>query len=325
MKKIIAILFATLIAPVCLAQSILVAPITWTASTTGAVQLNSNAVFTIPAMADTLNLTINSLGATGTATVHLYVSASAAGPWSTDCPGGSINGAAITVNTNSSVNLNCYPLGVAFAQIYVTATGGGTLYGAITATNRNLASLPISGGTVTGDTTFSGGFTATGFPNQFYDSSGSAAQFYMQSNGYDQWAVTACGYGCAGGGQAFGIGTRGTGWISPFIISQSSSTNAIVGINGALGISATTTVVNCSTSGTATFSEPDQGVTDKRCVVLLANCTGTASYTYPTAFTTTPGIVATSQVAAGIFTTVSTISVTVTGSTTTGTGWLIGS
>ncbi len=231
MKKIIALLFAVLAVPL-MGQSTQFSPIQWTASTTGPVQLNSGTVYNFPAIVDTLNLTVSGLGTTATATVHLYVSASSTGPWTTDCPGGSINGAAVNVNAGSSVNLTCNPVGTAFAEIVVTSTGAGTLYGSFTGTNSHLASLPISGGTVTGNLISTGGFTANGFPNQFIDLSGSGASILLQAVSYDQWAITACGNGCglAGNPPAFELGVRGSSWPPAFLLIQNSATNATLNV-----------------------------------------------------------------------------------------------
>lgn len=78
------------------------------------------------------------------------------------------------------------------------------------------------------------------------------------------------------------------------------------------------TVVNCSTSGTATFAQPQQGTSDMKAKAYLAACVGTASYTFPTAFSFTPAVVTTNEVSSGVVTTLSTTAMTVTGATTTG-------
>jgi hypothetical protein len=90
----------------------------------------------------------------------------------------------------------------------------------------------------------------------------------------------------------------------------------------AVSIASLQTVVNCATSGTATFSMPLQGATDKRVVVHLAACVGNASYTYPTAFTNIPGIFPSTTLAPsmpGLVPSNTTTAVTISGSTSTGT------
>ena len=78
------------------------------------------------------------------------------------------------------------------------------------------------------------------------------------------------------------------------------------------------TTVSASTSGTVVFSQPFVGSSYKKIAIYFNTATGTASYTFPTAFTETPGIVISSTVAATVVTTLSTTAVTVTGTATAG-------
>lgn len=92
-------------------------------------------------------------------------------------------------------------------------------------------------------------------------------------------------------------------------------------IAGSIATASTQTVVNCSTSGTVTFSEPLSGSSYKVVMAYENACLGTASYTYPTAFVNTPDSLGAN---AARFTSISTSAVTTTGVTTTGFSQLYG-
>jgi hypothetical protein len=86
----------------------------------------------------------------------------------------------------------------------------------------------------------------------------------------------------------------------------------------AMAIGCATTSVNGSSSGTAVFSQPQQGQQWKKVIVYCSALLGTASYTFPTAFTQTPAVLTTNGPASSVVTALSTTAITITGATTTG-------
>ena len=86
-------------------------------------------------------------------------------------------------------------------------------------------------------------------------------------------------------------------------------------------VNSTATVVNCSTSGTVTFTQPEAGAYYKYIIIYCSVAVGTATYTFAKAFTNTPGIVVTyngTAMTGAIVTSLSTTAVTITGGTSTG-------
>jgi hypothetical protein len=111
------------------------------------------------------------------------------------------------------------------------------------------------------------------------------------------------------------IGSAGLSGTSPIVVA---STGAISCPTCSTGGGSVISTVACSTSGNAFFQEPIQGLNDKKVLIRLAACLGTASYTYPTAFTNTPDYFIGGAASGASVSSVSTTAVTVTGATNTG-------
>lgn len=156
----------------------------------------------------------------------------------------------------------------------------------------------------------------------------SSSTHYITSTGYTTdgsfVANRAIWYSTCSNGMAI-VADNATGTINFYTGGYGTGNLAATITAGkSLQINATQTSVNNSTGGTTKFSQPESGSTYKVVMISCASALGTASYTYPVAFTTTPSVVATNDAAAGVITSLSTTAVTLTGATTTGNLMLIG-
>jgi hypothetical protein len=168
---------------------------------------------------------------------------------------------------------------------------------------------------------------------------GTGAAIYYWTTGatqYTTYMATAGAGKSINGGTACSGGTvtgyairnrldvsAGFGWIwennNEVFMAGIDSQNGNATFAGYIASSAAKTVVAGSTSGSVTFTEPYQGSSHKKVMMYVNNVSGTASYTFPTAFTNTPAILTTNGLASSLVT-----SLTTTACTVTGTGFNIG-
>jgi hypothetical protein len=143
-------------------------------------------------------------------------------------------------------------------------------------------------------------------------SGGGNVNLYVGGNNSNSNLILSGGVGGGGSGIVIapnGFSCTGTGYIQGGYLAIS---------GGAILNNCPQTTVSGSTSGSAVFSQPEQGSSYKLAVIYCNALTGTASYTFPQAFTHTPVVQTTSGPAAAAVTTLTTTGCTITGSATTG-------
>lgn len=151
---------------------------------------------------------------------------------------------------------------------------------------------------------------------------GSGGQIGVKGEGlgYGVYGNSGGGYGVFGQGTIYGIyGYTNTSNAIPINATNAYDTKkTAIATGGAISIYTTKDIINGSVSGSAIFTQPFTGTSYKKVIIYCNALNGTASWTFPQAFTYTPVILQTSGLPTSIVTTLTTTSVTVTGSNSTG-------
>lgn len=252
------------------------------------------------------------------------------------------------VGTGVSAITNAYSLYVASGDTNLQGnliangnfTGSGSIATASTTSSSNFRTASTTGGTgsisTTNAATIFGGASTVFFRANFNGSTATALTTGVSygnvivgtvptatfTSGTHAWlanmVVNPIGTITSNGATVTNTATLYVGAASAGV---GSSSNYAAYVNGPVASNATQTTVSCSTSGNVVFSEPFDGPSYKQVVAYENACLGTASYTFPRAFTNTPDAIG---VAGVKHTAISTTATTITGTTTTGFSQLYG-
>lgn len=180
--------------------------------------------------------------------------------------------------------------------------------------------LPLTGGTLTGNTTVGTANTATSSANygsSFFQIQGSfwAGSFaasdtwiFFSTLGTGANPTTTLNIRYNGGNNGPAVLALGTVYSGGFTLA----------VGGPINSGVIQTTVSGATSGTMVWTQPFQGSAYKKVVIYCNALVGAANFNFPTAFAHIPAILATNGLAASLVTTLTATGVTVTGSTSTG-------
>jgi hypothetical protein len=215
----------------------------------------------------------------------------------------------ISANNSSIVALSLGDVEISIYNTYI--------YGSVNSTygSAYFYDSQIGSGTVTissGGSVYLSNCSLPGGSNSISISSGGNGYLY-----FCQFGTSAANTVSGSGALELGPVTfQGGGHTSTYGSSLTITSDQIS--QGPTCILAATTTVNASTSGTVAYSQSFQGATYKKVIAYCAAAVGTASYTFPVAFTNTPVVVSTNGLATTIVTSLSTSAMTITGATSTG-------
>lgn len=203
-----------------------------------------------------------------------------------------------------------------------------TRTGAVVAASGDYTVAQVTGAAPLASPTFTGTVAITGATTTIQDATAATQTAVTLGNGTNTGGTKVLVNGVsAQAGNIFEVDTAG----SPVLVVSPSSGAEVFGplsvqsyltTGNGINNGASQTTVSCSTSGNAVFSEPEVGPSYKTVIVHTAACVGTASYTYPIAFSFAPMVI--SQSLTAIAGTPSATAVTITGTTSTGFLELVG-
>lgn len=238
----------------------------------------------------------------------------------------------VIIGYNSAAGLNSGSLNVYIGS--QSNCGGGSFenvaigYGAST---FNIRSVAIGQDATAGNSSNSvsigyqstvGSSGATGsivIGNTANSAAGTLASIAIGFNAYASGINSLCigGSATASASNSTAIGYSASATVANTVVLGNTSVVAVQ-TSGSYNSSSAQTTVAGSTSGSAIFTQPLAGASYKYVLIYCSALLGTASYTFPVAFTNTPAIISTNQVSSSVVTSLSTTAVTITGVTTTG-------